>query len=1033
MEKGLYGFIWRYSKGYQLVILCVTFASFPFLYYALELPKIIVNDALGSKSDGEAFPRTYLGIEFDNTEYLLTLCFLFLLLLIVNGGITMSLFIFKGITSERLLRRLRFQLFERIHRFPLKQFQKTSQGEVTSMITAEVEPFSQFFADAVELPLFQGGTMLTVLLFVFIQDPIMGLASISIIPLQAYIIPKLQKKINLLAKERVVRIRGVAGRISEAVSGINDIHTHDTSAYSLADFTHHLSGIFKVRMKIYQGKAFLKFLNNFLLKLTPLLFYSVGGVLILRGNLDIGQLVAVLGAYSQLMQPWKELLKYYQRMMDAKIKYQQVMEQFDPADMIPEDLGITGRPDTIPSLAGNVSLSNVSIADEDGVKSLDSISFDAAPGSRIAIVAGGSGRDNLSYILTRLIQPSQGRISIADQNLSGMHEAVIGRRVGYAGPDSYVFDGTIGYNVFYGLKHMPVITPDDTPERITDRKEAVSSGNVAHAIDAEWINLDDVGVSNQDELSSWWHETLRAVELDDFMYGRAMNMTIDPDIKADLPAKIVQARQSILKKMQSDSELADLIHPFDFEKYNVSATVGANLIFGEAIDDKFAIDHLAENEAILSVLNQCDLTNRFRDIGMHTAATLIDMFDGMSADDPIFEEYSFVDDDSLQELKRIVALAKRDGNDVLNEEDTARLISLTCQLVVERHRLGHIDDKMQSQILEARRKFRDQFEDDSNEAIAFFDPEKFNERLPLRSNLVMGRVNAGRPHAEEKVDTVLREVLDEMELTDEIILTAADFNVGIGGRRIPLAARQSIALVRSLIKRPEILVINEALSAHDRETRDRIRRKLCILLPTSTLIWIDSEMPDTSEFDQVLVVRNGRIEERIAEATPLDVSDESVDVVDVEDEHGGTLLNAEISALGQVPLFTEMDASRLKLLAFTSERLTYSKGEDLFHQGDTGNAAYVILEGAVDIIVGEGDEEIIVSHLDQNELVGDMALLSTKPRSATVRAHSDVTVLELKKEMFLELLEGSPHFAAHIARVMSDRLYNMTAQIQSSE
>ena len=114
------------------------------------------------------------------------------------------------------------------------------------MITAEVEPFSQFFADAVELPLFQGGTMLTVLLFVFIQDPIMGIASIAIIPLQAYIIPKLQKKINLLAKERVVRIRGVAGRISEAVSGINDIHTHDTSAYSLTDFTHHLSGIFKV-------------------------------------------------------------------------------------------------------------------------------------------------------------------------------------------------------------------------------------------------------------------------------------------------------------------------------------------------------------------------------------------------------------------------------------------------------------------------------------------------------------------------------------------------------------------------------------------------------------------------------------------------------------------------------------------------------------------------------------------------------------------------------------------------------------------
>ena len=1030
MEKGLYGFIWRYSRGYQLVILCVTVASFPLLYYSLELPKIIVNDALGSKPDAIPFPRTYLGIEFDQQEYLLTLCGLFLILLIVNGGIMMSLFVFKGITSERLLRRLRYQLFERIHRFPLKQFQKTSQGEITSMITAEVEPFSQFFADAVELPLFQGGTMLTVLVFVFVQDPIMGLASISIIPLQAYIIPKLQKRINLLAKERVVRIRGVAGRISEAVSGVNDIHTHDTTAFSLADFTHHLTGIFKVRMKIYQNKAFLKFLNNFLLKLTPLLFYSVGGVLILEGKLDIGQLVAVLGAYSQLMQPWKELLKYYQRMMDAKIKYQQVTEQFDPADMIPESLLLTDRPETIPNLGAGLAVSNVSISDEDGVKSLDGISFDAPPGSRIAVVAGGSGRDNLAHLLTRLLQPSQGRISIGEHDYTQLHEAVIGKRVGYAGPDSYVFDGTIGYNVFYGLKHQPVVLPEDDPEREKDRIEAASSGNSAHDIQAEWIDYGDARVSSREELLAWWYQTLRAVELEDFMYGRAMNMTIDADANPELAANIVRARHRVLERMRDDSTLADLIHPFDFDEYNVSATVGANLIFGVSVDGQFSLKNLGGNDFVRSILDACDLTNRFRDIGIQVAATLIDMFDGMSSDAPIFEQFNFVDDDSLQELKRIVALAKRDGNDALNEVDNARLISLTFELVVERHRLGHIDDDMQSRILDARRRFRDQLPEDRRDAISFFNPEEFNSQLPLRSNLIMGRVNAGRPQAEEKVDQILRDVLDEMDLTTEVVLAAADFDVGIGGRRIPLAARQSIVLLRSIVKRPEILVINEALSAHDRETRDRIRLKINELLPETTIIWIDSEMPDASEFDQVLVLRNGRIEERISEQeAPLP---SAVGAVESDVEDGGTILNAEISALGQVPLFSEMDPSRLKLLAFTSERLTYAKGEDLFHQGDPGTAAYVILDGAVDIIIGEGDEELIVNHLEQNELVGDMALLSTKPRSATVRANTDVTVLELKKDLFLDLLEGSPHVAAHIARVMSDRLYSMTEQLQDA-
>ena len=60
-----------------------------------------------------------------------------------------------------------------------------------------------------------------------------------------------------------------------------------------------------------------------------------------------------------------------------------------------------------------------------------------------------------------------------------------------------------------------------------------------------------------------------------------------------------------------------------------------------------------------------------RDIGIQVAATLIDMFDGMSADEPIFEQYSFVDDDCCR-TETNCTLAKREGNDAISEEDTAR-------------------------------------------------------------------------------------------------------------------------------------------------------------------------------------------------------------------------------------------------------------------------------------------------------------------------------------------------------------------------
>ncbi len=226
MEQGIFAYIWRYSKREQIWILAATVMSFPFLYAALNLPKVIVNDAI----DGKDFPKEVLDLPFDQIPYLLVLCAALLGLLLIIGGFRMGIYIAKGILAERMLRRLRYQLYERILRFPMHHFQKVSPGELASMITAEVEPLGEFIRDALALPVFQGGTMLTILFFMFAQDWKLGLAAIALIPVQAWLIPKLQRQINMLGKERVKRARKLAGRIGEAVLGIHDIHTHDTSA-----------------------------------------------------------------------------------------------------------------------------------------------------------------------------------------------------------------------------------------------------------------------------------------------------------------------------------------------------------------------------------------------------------------------------------------------------------------------------------------------------------------------------------------------------------------------------------------------------------------------------------------------------------------------------------------------------------------------------------------------------------------------------------------------------------------------------------
>ncbi len=98
------------------------------------------------------------------------------------------------------------------------------------------------------------------------------------------------------------------------------------------------------------------------------------------------------------------------------------------------------------------------------------------------------------------------------------------------------------------------------------------------------------------------------------------------------------------------------------------------------------------------------------------------------------------------------------------------------------------------------------------------------------------------------------------------------------------------------------------------------------------------------------------------------------------------LLKDEVGMLRRVPLFSGVEPAKLKLLAFTSDRVSYSAGQILFHQGDEGDAAYVILSGNADILVDSETGQIKVAEVEPNSIVGEIAILCDVSRTATVQA-----------------------------------------------
>ena len=88
-------------------MLALILLSLPFLYLPSDLPKTIVNEAIG----GTVFPRELLGAEFEQTPYLMALCTIFVLLVLINGAFKYSVNVYWGVVGERMLRRLRYELF----------------------------------------------------------------------------------------------------------------------------------------------------------------------------------------------------------------------------------------------------------------------------------------------------------------------------------------------------------------------------------------------------------------------------------------------------------------------------------------------------------------------------------------------------------------------------------------------------------------------------------------------------------------------------------------------------------------------------------------------------------------------------------------------------------------------------------------------------------------------------------------------------------------------------------------------------------
>ncbi len=861
MEHSIYKYILRHSKKQQIILTLFSFASFPFLYYYLELPKIIIDQAIQAKDI--VFPVEFAGFSIDQQAFLYVSVSLFLLLVVINQGFKYLINVYQGITGERMLRRLRYSLYSRILRFPLPTFRKKSSGEIIPMITAEVEPLGGFIGEAFALPTFQGGYLIVIMGFLLVQNVYMALAAIALYPLQAYFIPKLQKKVNLLGKERVRLVRTMADNIGETVASVQEVHIHDSSNYLRANFANQLGRVYHVRYRIYLMKFVIKFLNNFIQQLGPFFFYALGGTMVIEGNLELGTLVAAISAHKEMAAPWKELLSYYQRREDARIKYEQVVEQFEPAGMRHEDNQLA-EPDVIPQLSGELSGSNIVLADDTGSAQLEGLNIKFDLNQKVAIIGqAGSGREALTQVLSRLIDPDKGRLTVGDLDMKEASENIIGRRISFVGQSGYLFNTTIGENLFFSLKHRPLKEAAHEGEALEFREREISetalTGNSNEDIGADWIDYESAGVPDIEHLNLRAIDILEMVELSDDVYQFGLRSTLDPESDPETADIILSARRRFFERLEADPSMKNLVEAFEAEKYNTNATLGENLLFGTPVGKDFDLDRLAENKYVQQIIEEVDLTDSFLKMGYQVASLMVELFADLPPDHEFFQLYGFIGSEELPEYQAILSRVSPEKMEQLREEDRLKFMSLPFKVIPSRHRLGVITEEIQAKIVKARNRFAEGLPEHLKDSVAFFDADAYNAAANIQDNILFGKISYGFAQASDKIGALLASVVEEMALKRTIVKVGLNFNVGAGGARLSENQRQKICIARSIIKKPDMLILSQATASFDNRTQQKLVENILSEFSDRCVVW-SLEKPEMGYlFDHIVVINSGVI------------------------------------------------------------------------------------------------------------------------------------------------------------------------------
>jgi len=550
----------------------------------------------------------------------------------------------------------------------------------------------------------------------------------------------------------------------------------------------------------------------------------------------------------------------------VQIKYTQVVEQFTVEDVLPPEIQAPAAAPTLPQ-SGAVRVTNLTLSGEAGSKLIDGVSFEVGLDQHVAILGShAAGTGELTQMLARLVMPSSGRIEVGGIDMTKAPEAVTGRALAYVGPTAYLFPNSVRDNLLYGLRHYPVreavYEGKELAARAFQESEARRTDSTLLDFNADWTDYASAGATGPEDMELRILEALKIVELEETIFELGLRSSVDPAHYPGLAENVLRARDAMRARLAAPG-MQGLVELFDAGKYNRNATLAENLLFGTPIGKKtFDIDNLASSPYVQQLLSETGLAEDLLKMGHKLAETMVELFSGLPPGHEFFERFSFIRQDDLPEVKAVLARVADAGVAGIDATDRALLLALPFKMIPARHRLGLMDEAFEARILEARRYFAERLPKDLQHGVEFFDAARYNTAATLQDNILFGKVATGQAQASARIGTMLHEVLAELQMRPQVVAIGLSYGVGVGGARLASADRQKVAIARALLKRPAVLILDQAAASLDAGSQNRIVANLLEARKGRSVFWALQRSDLADRFGHTLVMERGRLAEQ---------------------------------------------------------------------------------------------------------------------------------------------------------------------------